>query len=79
MASSHFRKRSELIARSILALMLSNANAMTFLAGFGLAYTGIADWSRAAADLAAGLVLMFVGAWPYVRTRGERIQGAQHT
>lgn len=49
-----------------LALLRSQANALVFLAGFVVFYIGIAGFSRSAANIVAGALLMGTAAWPYL-------------
>jgi len=58
------------LARKVLTVAAQNANALVFLVGLGLAYVGVcAVWSVGAANVAAGVVLMGIGALPYLRIR----------
>lgn len=53
----------------VVRLIGTNVNALVFVCGFVTAYIGAAQWSSAAANVAAGVVLMAIGAWPYLRQR----------
>jgi len=55
--------------RVVLSGLLGNLNAVVFALGFGTAYVGLSQWSTAAANVAAGVVLMVIGAWPFLRQR----------
>lgn len=47
--------------------LLSNLNALVMVAGFACLEMGIAaQWSASVAAIVAGVLLMVVGAWPYV-------------
>lgn len=46
-----------------------NVNAIVFALGFVTAYVGLSQWSSSAANVAAGVVLMVIGAWPFLRQR----------
>jgi hypothetical protein len=50
-------------------LILSNVNACVFGLGFLAALRGVSLWSPAAAWVTAGVVLMAIGAWPFLRVR----------
>jgi hypothetical protein len=52
-------------------LLLGHANACVFGIGLVAALRGIALWSPPAAYVVGGTVLMFVGAWPYLRVRSR--------
>lgn len=47
--------------------LAENINALLFLVGFGLAGWGIAQWSVPLAAVAAGVVVMGLSAYPYLR------------
>jgi len=53
----------------VTAAALENVNGLAFLGGACWLYIGIAGFSRAAADVVAGVVLMVVGAYPYVQRK----------
>ena len=62
----------EPMGHNLLILAAQNANALTFVLGFGIAYAGVsAQWSSALANVAAGVVLMAIGASPYLRSRAS--------
>ena len=52
--------------------MLENVNGCAFVSGFGLLYLGVRGFSPPAADVVAGVVLMAIGAWPYVLRMRKR-------
>lgn len=47
-----------------------NVNALLFVAGFGAATWGLAHWSAPLAAVAAGVVVMGLSAFPYLRRKG---------
>jgi hypothetical protein len=49
----------------VALLVLENVNGLTFLAGAGWCYLGLAAVSRPLANVAAGAVLMGLGVVPY--------------
>lgn len=51
------------------AAVLENLNGLAVLGGAAWCYVGIAGFSRHAADVVAGVVLMAVGAYPYLTRR----------
>lgn len=55
------------MVNKFLGVLASNLNAVVFLVGFVTAYVGVAQWSAPAANVGAGVVLMGIGAWPYLR------------
>lgn len=55
--------------KSVGAALLENLNGLVVLAGAGWLFVGIAGFSRHAADIVAGVVLMAVGVYPYLRRR----------
>lgn len=55
--------------QEIGAVVLENVNAIVFALGFATAYVGLSQWSSSAANVAAGVVLMVIGAWPFLRQR----------
>ena len=46
-----------------------NANTVVFVAGLLTLLRGVALWSPPAAYIVAGVVLMLVGVWPFLRSR----------
>lgn len=46
-----------------------NARLLLFIIGFGAFYVGISRFSPAAANIAAGALLMAIGAGPYLARR----------
>lgn len=57
------------VVRQLGAQLAENLNAAVFAVGFATAYVGLSQWSSAAANVAAGVVLMVIGAWPFLRQR----------
>ena len=56
-----------------LAGVLENVNGCAFVSGFGLLYVGVRGFSPHAADVVAGVLLMAIGAFPYlVRMRKRK-------
>jgi len=55
--------------RKVGAALLENLNGLAVLAGAAWCYVGIAGVSRHAADIVAGVVVMAIGVYPYVRRR----------
>ena len=55
--------------RRLGAAVLENLNGLAFLIGAGWLFVGLAGFSRHAADVVAGVVLMAIGVYPYVRRR----------
>ena len=55
--------------QQIGAVVSENVNAIVFALGFVTAYVGLSQWSSSAANVAAGVVLMVIGAWPFLRQR----------
>ena len=53
--------------RALLAVLAQNLNALVCALGFALLCLGVAGWSVPAAQVVAGLLLMVMAAWPYVR------------
>ena len=60
------------MANKVLAAVLENVNGCAFVSGFGLLYLGVRGFSPPAADVVAGVVLMAIGAWPYVLRMRKR-------
>jgi hypothetical protein len=60
------RHLSPVIA-TVIGALLENARGLVCLAGAVWLYLGIAGVSRPAADIAAGAILLTLGAWPYLR------------
>jgi hypothetical protein len=57
---------------ALFLLLIENARGLTVLLGAALLYHGIAGFSLPAANVTAGLLLMAVGAFPYLRrTKGK--------
>ena len=52
-----------------IALALENVNGLAFLGGSWWLYVGLAGFSRHAADVMAGLLLIAIGAYPYVQRK----------
>jgi hypothetical protein len=50
-----------------LALFAQNVNGIAFLVGFWGLLTGIDHFSRGAAYVVGGLIVMTLAAWPYLR------------
>ncbi len=53
----------------VIAAALENVNGLAFLVGACWLYVGLAGISRPAADVTAGMVLMAIGAFPYLRRK----------
>ncbi len=53
--------------RQIAAFLVENLTAVFFVAGFLTFYLGVAGFSRPAANMAAGVLLMTIAVVPYVR------------
>lgn len=53
-------------ARVLFGIVLENINGLVVLGGAGWLYCGVRGFSRPAADVVAGVVLMALGAFPYV-------------
>ena len=47
-------------------LIAQNVNTILFVAGFVLVYLGVAELSRAVANIVAGVVMMGLAAMPYL-------------
>lgn len=54
------------------AVARENANGLLVLGGAAWCYAGIAGFSRHAADVVAGVLLMAIGVAPYVRRMWKR-------
>ena len=52
---------------ALLAWLAENLNALVYVLGFALLCLGVAGWSVPAAEVTAGLLLMVMAVWPYVR------------
>lgn len=52
--------------RTISSVLVANINTAVFGAGFGLLYAGVGGFSWPAANVTAGVLLMAIGAWPYL-------------
>ena len=59
------------LGRRVLALLVENVNGFAVGVGAWLLYSGIRAFSPAAADVVAGVILMAIGAFPYL-TRRQR-------
>ena len=59
------------LGRRVLALLVENVNGFAVGVGAWLMYSGLRAFSPAAADVVAGVMLMVIGAAPYVM-RGKR-------
>lgn len=46
-----------------------NVNGFVVLGGAAWLYLGLSGWSRHAADVVAGLVVMTIGVYPYLRRK----------
>ena len=55
--------------RRLVGLLAENARGIVCLVGGVWLYHGIAGFSPAAADVVAGLLLIAVGAYPYLRAQ----------
>lgn len=53
--------------KTLAAHVLANLNALVYLCGFALLCLGVAGWSVPAAQVVAGVLLMCMAAWPYLR------------
>ncbi len=53
--------------RRVGAGLLENLNGLAVLGGAAWLYVGLAGVSRHAADIVAGVVVMAIGVYPYVR------------
>ena len=53
--------------RALVAALAQNLNALVYMLGFTLLCLGVAGWSVPAAEVTAGLLLMVMAVWPYVR------------
>ena len=53
--------------RALVAVLAQNLNALVYALGFALLCLGVAGWSVPAAQVVAGLLLMVMAVWPYVR------------
>ncbi len=53
----------------ITKFVLENVNGFVVLAGVGWLLSGIADVSRPTAKIVAGLLVMAIGMFPYLRRR----------
>lgn len=58
------------MARKLAEVLAEQLHTVIFVAGFGLAYFGLWQWSAPAANVAAGLVLMLVAVAPFLRRQG---------
>lgn len=56
----------------VYGLVLENARGLLVAAGGCWLYVGIAGFSRPAANVAAGLLLIAIGAYPYVKPKRAR-------
>lgn len=52
--------------KQVGAVLSENVNGLVVLGGAGWLYHGLAGFSRPAANIVAGVVLMAIGACPYV-------------
>lgn len=52
--------------RASLRLLLANVRTLLVAVGFGALYVGVSEFSRPAANIVAGLILMSLGVMPYV-------------
>ena len=60
------------LGRSALAFVVENVNGVVVGVGAWLLYSGIRAFSPAAADVVAGVMLMAIGAFPYVVRRQRK-------
>ena len=57
--------------RKAIALVGGQARTLLFVAGFAWCYAGLAGFSLPLARAVAGVALMAIAVWPYVRRRKE--------
>ena len=55
----------------LVRIARENVNGCVFLAGAAWCYVGLAGWSRSTANVVAGVLLMAIGAFPYVRRKRQ--------
>lgn len=69
---SNLRNASALVVARARALVAEHQNTIVFGAGFGWLYAGVAGFSRPAANMTAGLILIAIAVWPYWRLSRQR-------
>ena len=52
-----------------MKLLAENINFVAFSCGFALLYVGLSSVSRPVANIVAGVLVMGLSAWPYLRVR----------
>ena len=52
---------------NIRRALAENLNAIVYIAGFGLLCLGVSGWSVPAAQVVAGILLMGIASWPYLK------------
>jgi hypothetical protein len=60
------------LVSKVLTLVLENVNGLAVLGGAIWLYVGVAGFSRPAADIVAGVLLLTVGVVPYLRRAVQR-------
>jgi len=55
--------------RAVLREVLENLNLIAMVGGFVVLYVGLSSLSRPVANIVTGLLVMAIGAWPYLRVR----------
>jgi len=55
--------------RTAIGVVLENVNGLVVLGGAVWLYVGLAGFSRHAADVVAGLTVMAIGVYPYLKRR----------
>ncbi len=52
---------------TFLRALAQNVNALLFLLGFAVLYVGVSGWSVPAARVIAGLLIILLALWPYLK------------
>ena len=63
------------LLQAAASAVIENGRLCLVLGGAGWLYIGIAGWSRPAANVVAGLMLMTLGMFPYVMAMTRRPDG----
>ncbi len=53
----------------LLGFVEENLNFLVVVSGFAVLYVGLSSLSRPVANIVAGVIVMALGAWPYLRVR----------
>lgn len=55
------------VATAVLAFLLSNIHTWLFLGGMTVLYQGVSGFSKPAANIVLGVLLIAAAMWPYVK------------